>query len=96
MDNEKIIADLKTNTNIVAKKLRYPALRTISEAYNLMAFCIGVVTLGAALILCTKSIWYGLILIVVGAITVLGLFAVSEAIKVFIDIEENTRLRNKE
>ena len=87
MDNEKIIAN---------KHLRYPALRTISEAYNYLAYIIGVLTVIAALSLLSTSIWYGLIVIVSGALIVLGVFAVAESIKVFIDIEENTRLRNKE
>jgi hypothetical protein len=76
--------------------LKYPALGTISEAYTVFGYVLAVVSLIAGMILFYTSIWLSLTVIVVGAIIVLGLFALSEAIKVFIDIEENTRLRNKE
>ena len=75
---------------------KYPALRTISGVYTVFGYVLAGVSLIAGMILFYTSIWLSLTVIVVGAIIVLGLFALSEAIKVFIDIEENTRLRNKE
>lgn len=73
---------------------KYPALRTISAVYKIFAWVIGIVTLMIVIIALDKGdigITISLISIVIGGLFVLGVLAVSESIKVFIDIEHNTR-----
>ncbi|HEY9170089.1 MAG TPA: hypothetical protein VIN72_11420 [Lutibacter sp.] len=73
---------------------KYPALRTISAVYKVFAWVIGIVTLMIAIMALDKGdmgITISLISIVIGGLIVLGVLAVSESIKVFIDIEHNTR-----
>lgn len=82
---------------IVGKK--YPALRTIAGIYSVIAWIIGI----AAVIITiyfysqnqTMGLRIGVSSLVVGVLIILGLLSVSESIKVFIDIEENTRKANK-
>lgn len=73
---------------------KYPALRTISAVYKVFAWVIGIVTLMIAMLTWDQGnmgITISLISIVIGGLIVLGVLAVSESIKVFIDIEHNTR-----
>jgi len=79
---------------------RYPALRTIAGIYSVFAWIIGIVAVIIAFISWSKGGETGGLMIaiptlVVGALIVLGLLAASESIKVFIDIEENTRKTNE-
>lgn len=78
---------------------RYPALRTIAGIYSVFAWIIGIVAVIIAIYSYSQNEKAGLIVaiptIVVGALIVLGLLAASESIKVFIDIEENTRKTNE-
>jgi len=79
---------------------RYPALRTIAGIYSVFAWIIGIVAVIIAFISWSKDGETGGLMIaiptlVVGALIVLGLLAASESIKVFIDIEENTRKTNE-
>ena len=73
---------------------RYLALRTISNVYSVFAWVFGILFAIVAL-LCFKIPTYGLygtiIFLVIGAIIVLTFLGGSESIKVFVDIEENTR-----
>ncbi|HDZ03253.1 MAG TPA: hypothetical protein ENH52_17735 [Nitrospirae bacterium] len=76
---------------------RYPVLRLISNIYKVLAWLSAFSTAIIAILSCTTSRGeYGCLMIilsslVIGTITVITLLAVSEGIKVFIDIEENTR-----
>jgi hypothetical protein len=90
--------DASSNKNTISYKndRKYPALRTISDIYKIFGFVVIMFTVIIAIILVNFSFGFSLIAIVVGALIVISAFAISEAIKVFIDIEENTRLRNKE
>lgn len=74
---------------------KYPALRTISEIYKIFGWLIIVATLIIAFVLGQGSAIFALIAIIIGALIVLGVFAVAESIKVFIDIEHNTRNNSK-
>ena len=74
---------------------KYPALRTISGFYQFLAIIIGI---GSALGLLygikaagTTIIIYALIMGLMGVITLL---AISEGIKLFIQIEDNTNKQN--
>ncbi|NUM32670.1 MAG: hypothetical protein HUU47_10165 [Bacteroidetes bacterium] len=83
-----------------ADEKRYPALRTIAGIYYAFAWIIGIVAVIIVFISWSKGDETGKLMIaiptlVVGALIVLGLLATSESIKVFIDIEENTRKTNE-
>lgn len=87
------------NTNAgIARK--YPALRTLSGILTFIAWLIAVLTVIAVVILITNShssydggysAFYTFGVLAIGAISFITLLAYSELIKVFIDIEENTR-----
>ncbi len=84
----------KNNSSQKVTGDRYPALITIASIYQILAFLVAI----AALIIIFKDITQvsggsiiSLIALVLGSLIVLGLFAVAEGIKVFIDIEYNTR-----
>jgi len=72
---------------------RYPALRTISGIYMVLAWLIGIAAIIVTFYFLLKSDMkiFGLISFVFGGLLALGLAAISESIKVFIDIENNTR-----
>jgi len=82
---------------IVEKK--YPVLRTIAVIYSVFAWIIGIVAVIIAIYFYSQNqnmgLTIGLPSLVVGALIVIGLLAISEFIKVFIDIEENTRKINE-
>jgi|688.fasta_scaffold307185_2 hypothetical protein len=86
----------QSNSSSYLHERKYPALRTISDIYKIFGILVIIITIIIAFFLGNVSFGFTLIALVIGALIVLGVFAVSEAIKVFIDIEENTRLRNKE
>jgi len=72
---------------------KYPALRSLSSGYYIYAWIVGLTTIGIILYLLSISVNIGIIIatLILGITTILGLLAVSEAIIVFVDIEENTR-----
>jgi hypothetical protein len=78
---------------------RYPALRTIAGIYSVSAWIIGIIAVIIAFYFYSQNqnmgLTIGLPSLVVGALIVLALLAISESIKVFIDIEENTRKANE-
>lgn len=72
--------------------LRYPALRTIAGFYGLLAWIVGFVTIGFSLYFISDENYIGLVVgLLLGILTTLGLMAIAEGIKVFLDIEQNTR-----
>jgi len=74
---------------------RYPALRTFAGIYSSFAWIIGIATVGVAFYAIHNNGSGGLIIaiptLVLGALIILGLLTSAESIKVFIDIEKNTR-----
>jgi VIT1/CCC1 family predicted Fe2+/Mn2+ transporter len=70
---------------------RYPALRTISRIYMVLAWLIGIASIIATLYFLSEESEFGFVSIIVGGLLALGLAAISESIKVFLDIEYNTR-----
>lgn len=74
---------------------RYPALKTIANVYQIFAVIVGLVAIVITFMLISQGgsggIMIGLVALVIGALIVLGLLAVSESIKVLIDIEYNIR-----
>ena len=78
------------NTN----RHRYPALSIISGLYNAFAWIIGVVAIIVSLVFFSKGEEGTIIAVSVlisGVLAFIGLLAMSELIKLFIDIEYNTR-----
>jgi hypothetical protein len=74
---------------------KYPALRTISLGYRIFGWLIILATLIVALEYGQESGIFALFAIILGALIVLGVFAVAETIMVVIDIEHNTRTNTK-
>ena len=77
--------------------LRYPALRTIAGFYQLLAFVVVILAVtGIVYALLNLRMGNGALIILglsilVGTIGAVTFFAVAEGIRVFLDIEENTR-----
>lgn len=92
------LKEIKTDIALENSRSKYPALRTIAGFYTLFAWIVGVVSVFAAIYFFTKG-ETGLVLaipiLVIGALIVLGVLAVSESILVLIDIEYNTRQKSK-
>ncbi len=73
---------------------KYPALRTIARFFTVFAWLLGIFAVILAVYFGSKGeegLFIALPTLVVGALMVLGVLAVSESIKVVIDIEYNTR-----
>jgi hypothetical protein len=101
---EDISVLAKRNQDLSSDSHKYPALHTISAIYKILAIIIGIAsfiglfwglsqldsqyTKGVGLITTVYSL-------IVGFIAVITLLAISEGIKLFIDIEGNTRATNK-
>jgi hypothetical protein len=98
-EEQKTLKEIKTEIAIENSRSKYPALRSIAGFYTLLAWIVGVVAIIAAILLGLKGgdlgILFSAIIIVIGAIIVLGLLAISESIMVLIDIEYNTRQKSK-
>ena len=74
---------------------RYPALRFISSIYRLSAWIILFVSIIFSIYFISQgqmNIQYGIGAILIGLIIFISFLAISEGIKVFIDIEHNTRI----
>lgn len=83
-----MIEDFK-NEQVFSQK-KYPALRIIANIYNGLAWFAAITSFIMAWTL-VGYIYFFILTIVVGAIVATSLLALSEGIKVFIDIEKNTR-----
>lgn len=79
--------------NPTSNSLRYPALRTFSIIYLVFAWIIGVAAIFVTFYFLSEKDTqiYSLISLVFGGLLSLSLAAISESIKVFLDIEYNTR-----
>ncbi|MBA2702909.1 MAG: hypothetical protein H0U60_03540 [Blastocatellia bacterium] len=69
---------------------KYPALRSIGTVYQIFAGVIALVTL-VAIVLFRQSGLVVIICLVTGLAAVISFLALAEGIKVFVDIEHNTR-----
>lgn len=83
----------QSNTEQNSNRYRYPALRTISGVYMVLAWIIGIAAIITTFYFLSEDRMkiFGLVSLVVGGLLALGLAAISESIKVFLDIEYNTR-----
>jgi|GEM_PF-975030 uncharacterized paraquat-inducible protein A len=93
-----------SKSNIEKPKSKYPALNTISGIYQFLAILVGigsVIGLFYGLNLMTqyggKPAGIGIIIysLIAGLLVVISLLAISEGIKLFISIENNTSEQNK-
>lgn len=74
------------------EKKRYPALRTIAGIYMAYAVIIGLILIIMTFKYLIEKEWLiALSILIVGSILILVFIALSEFIKVFLDIEHNTR-----
>jgi hypothetical protein len=89
IDDSKSQSSKEQNTNIY----RYPALRTIARVYMVLAWIIGIAAIITTFYFLSEDEMkiFGLVSLIVGGLLTLGLAAISESIKVFLDIEYNTR-----
>lgn len=93
------IENIKQSEVAEQNTLRYPALITIATVYKIVAFIIAIVAVVISVILFSTGdlgIVFSLVTLVVGGLIVLGLWAISELIHVFTDIEYNTRQNSSE
>ena len=76
-----------------SKKIRYPALNLISNVFQIFGWIVGIVTIGIVIYSFTidPNIIYTTILLITGIFVSIINIAISEIIKIVIDIEENTR-----
>jgi hypothetical protein len=76
---------------------RYPALRIIASVYMVFAWIIGIAAIITMFYLLSEYEMqlFALGSLIVGGLLALGLAVISESIKVFLDIEYNTRQKNK-
>jgi predicted ATP-dependent serine protease len=98
-DISEIEGQKPASENELKRSKRYPALRTIASAYRALAWVVAIIAIIVFLIGLKElfgnriSIGGPLLLysIIGGGVGVLSFLATSESIKVFIDIEANTR-----
>jgi hypothetical protein len=88
--------DTSCDGQIENKVVRYPTLQSIVDILNVVSYIIGFIAAGVSVFLYLNSdsqsgLIFAVPTLVIGTLIVLGLIALSESIKVIIDIEENTR-----
>jgi|BioPla2DNA2_1021312.scaffolds.fasta_scaffold71067_2 hypothetical protein len=83
----------ESNEEKKTTKYRYPALRIVAGFYKVLAWIVGIVAIIATFYYLSSSgmAVLALVSLVGGAFLVIGLLAMAELIKVFVDIEYNTR-----
>jgi hypothetical protein len=83
----------QSNNEKNTTRYRYPALRTIAGVYMVLAWIIGIAAIITTFYFLSEDRMkiFGLVSLIVGGLLALGLAAISESIKVFLDIEYNTR-----
>ncbi|MCK4358497.1 MAG: hypothetical protein KAW92_07105 [Candidatus Cloacimonetes bacterium] len=93
---EDIIKESSTISLPTSSSSKYPALKTISGIYKFLAWIVGFGSCASivAFITLSTDIIYIVYSVIGGFFLVISLFAISEIIKLFINIEYNTR--NKE
>ena len=93
-DISELAEDEKEEPTANFSSQRYPALRTIAGFYQVLAWIVAVIA-GVGILLSLDNFERDLIKLILifigGTVAFITLLAASESIKVFIDIEENTR-----
>ncbi len=89
-DESKNDIEQKTSKN------RYSALKTISGCYTILGWLVAIGAVYAIFYGISKNnIPFIIVSIILGLVVIITLFATSEWIKLFIDLEKNTRDQNK-
>lgn len=97
-EEQTTLKEIKTEIALENSRSKYPVLRTIAGFFTLFALIIGIVTVIASIYFFTQGeagLLFAIPILIVGALIVLGVLAVSELIMVLIDIEYNTRQKSK-
>lgn len=83
----------QSNNENNTTRYRYPALKTIAGVYMVLAWIIGAAAFITTFYFLSENRLqiFGLVSLIAGGLLALGLAAISESIKVFLDIEYNTR-----
>ncbi|GHT13682.1 hypothetical protein AGMMS4956_10260 [Bacteroidia bacterium] len=83
----------QSNNEKNTTRYRYHALRTIAGIYMVLAWILGIAAIITTFYFLSENNLqiFGLVSFIVGGLLALGLAAISESIKVFLDIEYNTR-----
>lgn len=98
LENEKVETEIKKEIQKLktdAVKERYPALRFISGLYRILAWLIGIATAIIFFYMLSQGkmgIPIGIGVLIGGGILFVTFLAIAEVIKVFTDIEHNTRI----
>ncbi len=92
----EVIEEIKTEAREYheSARARYPALRVMAGVYKILAWLVAIGAIISIIMLATSRETSGVLILVAflgGAVGFVTLFAASESIMVFIDIEENTR-----
>lgn len=87
----------QSNNEKTNSRNRYPALRIIAGVYMVLAWIIGIAAIISTFYFFSENSMqiFGLGSLIGGGLLALGLAAISESIKVFLDIEFNTRKASK-
>jgi len=93
LDIENSNPDNKSNNDKNSTRNRYPALKTISIIFSVLAWIIALASIFAFLyfLIAKEEGILSIVAILVGGLLTIGLLSISEIINVFMDIEENTR-----
>jgi hypothetical protein len=87
-------SDHQNNSDNSSTQNRYPALKTISSIFLVLAWIVAIASFMSLFYFLSESdgIQYlAIVSIFGGGLFTIGLLSISEIIKVFMDIEENTR-----
>jgi len=93
----KELLESKSNISYVINSPRYPTLVTLSKIYRVLAYLSIIAGILTAILLLTNSrpALEVYISFISGIVLLIGGLSYSEIIKLFIDIEENTRSNQK-
>ena len=97
-EGQAVLKEVKSDVELKNSRSRYPALKTIAGLFSIIAWIIGIVAIIIAIYLFDQGesgFVFGITFLVVGALNVLFVLAISELIMVLVDIEYNTRQKNK-
>lgn len=93
--HRKFINETENDITLKDAVDKYPAMRTLSVVYSVFAAIYGILIVILIFSILANNLpnafLYVISIIIVGALIVLTLLAISESIKVLINIEENTR-----
>lgn len=92
-NSESQNSDHTIQKEINSTRNRYPALKTISIIFSVLAWIVAIASIFVFFyfLIAEEEGILSIVAILVGGLLTIGILSTSEIIKVFIDIEENTR-----